>query len=59
MRTLQNKQLSKHFSLYEIIEGKALSQRAIYECKSPQWAQSYAPDTTAGLQYGWTFVTNL
>jgi hypothetical protein len=29
MRTQQNKQLSKHFSLYEIIEGKALSQRAI------------------------------
>ncbi len=49
---------TQHWSTYSIGDRRTWNG-AVYECKDPQWAQSYAPDTAAGLQYGWTKLYDL
>lgn len=45
----------QHWSTYTIGDQRT-SNGALYECKDPQWAQSFAPHTTEGLQFGWTYL---
>lgn len=47
-----------HWSAYEIGDLRSWNG-AVYSCKNPTYAQSYEPDSVAGLQYGWTFEFNL
>ena len=49
---------AQHWSTYTVGDLRKWNG-AVYECKDPQWAQSYAPDTAAGLQYGWTKIVDL
>jgi hypothetical protein len=46
---------NQHWSTYAIGDKRQWNGK-LYECKSPQWAQSYEPDSVAGLQYGWTYL---
>lgn len=47
-----------HWATYAIGDLRKWND-AIYECKNPTFAQSYEPDSVAGLQYAWTFITNI
>jgi len=49
---------TQHWSTYSIGDRRTWNG-AIYECKAPEWAQSYVPDSEAGLLYGWTKLTEL
>lgn len=49
---------TQHWSTYSIGDRRTWNG-AVYECKAPEWAQSYAPDSEAGLLYGWTKLTEI
>lgn len=47
----------QHWSTYTIGD-KRTSNGGLYEVKDPAWAQSFAPHTAEGLQFGWNFLGN-